>query len=68
MSRISESALKNKPKKPLNAYFKFRGEKMVEYEGEEDRAKKVKKEWDELDEKVKKGMEAEYKEELDKFK
>jgi hypothetical protein len=29
MSHITDSAIKNKPKKPLNAYFKFRGEKMA---------------------------------------
>lgn len=28
---ISEAAEKNRPKKPLNAYFKFRGEKLAEY-------------------------------------
>jgi hypothetical protein len=48
--------LKNKPKKPLNAYFKFRGDKMKQYKDEEGRTDKVKAEWENLDAKVKETM------------
>lgn len=41
---------------------------MAELEGEEDKAKKAKKEWDQLDEKVKSEMDSQYKLELEKYK
>ena len=53
MSRMTEECMKNKPKKPLNAYFKFRGDKMKQYKDEEGRVDKVKNDWENLDEKVK---------------
>jgi hypothetical protein len=57
MSHISDSEIKKLPKKPLNAYFKFRGERLVYHAKEEDRTKLVKQEWDELPEKEKQKME-----------
>lgn len=68
MSRISEDCLKNKPKKPLNAYFKFRQDKMKQYKDEEGRGDKVKSDWENLDPKLKDAMDKEYKEELEKYK
>jgi hypothetical protein len=68
MSHVSESALKSIPKKPLNAYFKFRGERLIHYAGDEDRVKKVKDEWESMDEKVKEKLDAEYKESLEDYK
>lgn len=53
MSRMTEECMKNKPKKPLNAYFKFRGDKMKQYKDEEGRVDKVKSDWENLDEKLK---------------
>lgn len=68
MSRITEDCLKNKPKKPLNAYFKFRGDKMKQYKDEEGRTDKVKAEWENLDAKVKETMDKQYKDDLEKYK
>lgn len=54
MSRApNESAIKAMPKKPLNSYFLFRTEKLHEYRNDDDRADKVKKEWEGLSEAVK---------------
>jgi hypothetical protein len=50
--------LKSKPKKPLNAYFKFRQEKLIEYHADEDRNTKVKTEWDGIDTKEKDKLES----------
>jgi hypothetical protein len=56
MSHISESEIKKLPKKPLNAYFKFRGERLLYHAKEENRTKLVKQEWDELQEKERKKL------------
>lgn len=51
----------DKPKKPLNAYFKFRAEKLASFGKEEgDKMEKVKKAWDGIDPKIKSKMEEEY--------
>ncbi len=68
MSRITEECLKNKPKKPLNAYFKFRQDKMKLYKDEEGRNEKAKNDWENIDEKVKETMDKQYKEELEQYK
>lgn len=65
---LSKEAEDNKPKKPLNAYFKFRGEKLIEFKDESDRTAKIKAEWEGLDPKVKTEMDDEYKDELEKYK
>lgn len=62
MSRASnESAIKAMPKKPLNAYFNFRTEKLHEYRNDEKRSDRVKKEWDGLSETVKTKLDEAYK-------
>jgi hypothetical protein len=68
MSHVSESAIKKLPKQPLNAYFKFRGDRLAELADEPDRVSKVKREWDALPEKDKKEMEDEYKDALEQYK
>ena len=39
-----------KPKRPLNAYFKFRGKRLKELADEDDRVATVKSEWDNMSE------------------
>lgn len=68
MSHVSESALKKVPKQPLNAYFKFRAERLADLADEPDRVSKVKQEWEEMPEKERKTLEDDYKEALDHFK
>lgn len=68
MSHYTESARKAAPKKPLNAYFKYRQEKLVQFKDDEDKVAKCKKAWNQLDEKVKEKMEKKYKEELEEYK
>jgi hypothetical protein len=50
---MSEEAAKNKPKKPLNAYFKFRANTLKDLDGQDDKMEKVKKLWEEIDPKLK---------------
>lgn len=50
---ISKEAEQNKPHKPLNAYFKFRTEKLNEMKDDPDRVQKAKNLWEEMDEKSK---------------
>jgi uncharacterized protein YdcH (DUF465 family) len=57
-----------RPKRPLNAYFKFRSEKIVQYKDEENRVQKIKSDWNNIDPKVKERMDAEYKSEMEKWK
>jgi hypothetical protein len=68
MSHVSESALKKVPKQPLNAYFKFRAERLAEMTDDPDRVSKVKGEWDEMPEKEKKALETEYKDAMEQYK
>ncbi|XP_031472921.1 uncharacterized protein LOC116245593 [Nymphaea colorata] len=68
MSHVPDSVVKTLPKKPLNAYFKFRGERLTHYKDDEDRVKKVKDEWDTMDAKERAKLEAEYKESLEDYK
>lgn len=68
MSHVSESALKKVPKQPLNAYFKFRAERLAEMADDPDRVSKVKEEWDAMPEKEKRTLEGDYKDALDQFK
>lgn len=69
MSRvINESAIKAMPKKPLNAYFNFRTEKLLEYKDDSDRADRVKKEWEGLSAAVKEKMDQNYKLQLEAYK
>lgn len=69
MSRaINEAAHKAMPKKPLNAYFQFRAEKLIEYKDDEKRTEKVKKEWDGMSEAERGKLDAAYKLELENYK
>jgi len=45
------------PKKPLNAYITFRTEKLVLYKDVEDRGKKIKYDWENIDPRLKQEME-----------
>lgn len=48
--QLSNEAEKNKPRKPLNAYFQFRIDKLIELKDDPDKVNKVKKLWNELNE------------------
>jgi hypothetical protein len=61
MSHLSESDLKSMPKKPLNAYFKYRMERMEAHAGEDYPGKLAQQDWDSLDEEQKKALEDSYK-------
>ena len=61
MSHLSESDLKSMPKKPLNAYFKYRMERMEAHAGQDKPSKLAKKDWDNLDEKEKQALEDSFK-------
>lgn len=71
-SRTSE---KDKPTRPLNGYFRYRIERLKEMpDDDKNRSKKIKIEWDELDQKEKDKLAktyenemAEYKEEMEKW-
>jgi hypothetical protein len=65
---LSKEAEDTKPKKPLNAYFKFRGEKLTDLKDETEKMDKIKVLWGELDPNVKEEMDNEYKTALEKFK
>jgi hypothetical protein len=65
----SIGVMSEKPKKPLNAYFKFRGEKLADFDkDEENKMDKVKKAWEGLDPKIKSQMEADYHKQLEVYK
>lgn len=68
MSHYTESARKQAPKKPLNAYFKYRQEKLLQFKDDEDKTAKCKKAWNQIDPKEKDKMEKLYKEELEEYK
>lgn len=65
---ISQEALKQKPKKPLNGYFKFRGEKLKELKEQENRVALVKEEWENLDPKIRAKMDLDYKADIEQWK
>lgn len=47
-----------RPKKPLNAYFKFRTERLEHYgKDDKDRVEKCKKDWENIDPKLKTRLE-----------
>jgi len=56
------------PKKPLNAYFKFRAEKYAELKDDDDKVAKTKAAWENIDPDYKAKLEAEFKEELEAYK
>jgi len=58
--RLSKEAAENKPKKPLNVYFKFRSEKLALYKDEEGKVKKANKDWENIDPKLKEQMESKF--------
>jgi hypothetical protein len=62
MATNVEEALKHKPKKPLNGYFKLRAEKYKEFTGDDGkaRAEKFKSFWNEMDENKKNALNDEY--------
>jgi len=39
---MNSEAEKNKPKKPVNGYFKFRMEKLLKYKDEADKMRRIK--------------------------
>lgn len=50
----SRTAEKDKPTRPMTTYFRYRMKRLAEMgEDEKNRSKKIKLEWDELDEKEK---------------
>jgi hypothetical protein len=58
----NRTAEKEKPDRPLNAYFKFRMKRMGELDKDEkNRSKKIKIEWDDMDNKEKEKLAKEYK-------
>lgn len=69
MSTRIKSAMKNRPKKPLNAYFKARLEKFAEYGDKvEDKNTRFKEYWEGLPDKEKDQMKKEYHEDLESYK
>lgn len=60
--------MKAMPKKPLNAYFQFRADKLHEYKDDEHRTERVKKEWDSLSEAEKGKLDDAYKLLLENYK
>jgi len=59
---LSKEAISHKPKKPLNAYFTFRVEWFASYKDEENKMKKIKQDWKDIDPKLKQEIESEYEE------
>lgn len=53
MASKKQEAFANKPKKPLNAYFKLRMEKYKEYGEGDDKKEKFKQFWDSIPDKKK---------------
>jgi hypothetical protein len=49
--------LKHKPKRPQNAYFKFRAKRLAFYKDDEDKMEKVTNDWKNIDEKEKEKLE-----------
>lgn len=66
--QFSNEAEKNKPRKPLNAYFQFRIDKLTELKDDHDKINKVKKLWNELNESQKQELQNKYYQELEEFK
>lgn len=62
MATNVEEALKHKPKKPMNAYFKIRAQKYKELAGEDGKVKaqKFKVFWNDMDEEKKNALNDEY--------
>lgn len=50
---LSAEAEQNRPKKPLTAYFRFRGEKLAEFKDKDDKNQLAKDAWDNIDPKMK---------------
>jgi len=57
---LSKEAVDNKPKKPANAYFTFRAEKLALYKDDENRIQKAQQDWASIHPKLKKQMESKY--------
>lgn len=64
-----EDAIKNEPKKPLNAYFRFQTAEYKKMDKDEKgKRDKVKEAWDNIDSKEKKKLEEEYAEDKEDYK
>lgn len=68
MSKRS-SVPKEKPKKPLNPYFQFRGDRLKELAGQPGamKTKTIQEEWNKIPEQEKAALNAAHKKELEKF-
>jgi len=53
--------------KPLNSYFKFRQQKIIELRDDENRNINIKEAWEKLDEEAKEEMNKQYKTELEDY-
>ena len=59
---------KDKPSRPLNAYFRFRAKRIAEMgKDEKNRGQKIKLEWDDLSVKEKDKLEQEVKKDMDAY-
>jgi len=61
------TVLKEKPKKPLTHYFKFRTERLPALKGADNRAGALKQEWENIPEAVKEAEKEKYKAEMEKY-
>jgi hypothetical protein len=68
MHGIPEEALQARPKKPLNAYFLFRAAKVEELKDNPNKNQLIKQSWEQLDVETRAGMEANYRQDLEKYK
>lgn len=57
-----------KPKRPQNAYFKFRAIKFKEYGDIDGKTEKFKQDWENIDAKLKEKLENEYKDAMEAWK
>jgi hypothetical protein len=65
---LSQEALANKPKRPLNAYFAFRTDRLKEMKDDPDRVQKAKDDWTSIDEKTKRNYEEKFHQEMEDWK
>jgi hypothetical protein len=65
---MSRTAEKEKPTRPITGYFRYRLERLKEMDvDDKNRSKKIKIEWDELDEKKKEKYSKEFKKDMEKY-
>ena len=61
---LSKEAEQNRPRRPLNAYFTYRINKLKELADDSDRNDKIKKMWIDIDPKLKDNLEKQYKNDI----